>query len=522
MKLSLMSGLLLILIAGNFAFAQNEPKKGGTIIWGRGADSVSLDPARPIDNESIKVTANIFEGLVRYKDGSTEVEPALAESWETSADEKQWIFHLRKGVFFHDNTPFNADSVVFSFLRQIDPHHPFYRKDFGYADFTFKYVKTVESVDEYTVKIVLESAYAPFLQNLAMFFASPIISPEAMKKWGDEFEKHPVGTGPFIFSQWIPNDRIILEKNTKYWAEPPLPDKLVFKSIPNNNSRLLAFKTAAIDCMDGISPKAAHEIEADRSLNLISWAGLNISYLAMNTQKKPFDNIKVRRAVNHAVNKQNLVKFFYKGSAIPAKSPVPPLLWGYNENIKDYEYNPDKARQLLKEAGFENGFKTTLWAMPVPRPYMPQPKEIARAIKGNLASVGIMAEIVSDMDWGTYLAKLMNGEHDMGMLGWVTDNGDPDNFLYVLLDKDNAVPPKATNIALFCNENIHEILKKAQQVSKKEERIRLYQSAQEIVHEQAPWFTIANIRQFIAHRKNIHGLAQHPTGIIRLNRAWVE
>ncbi|OQX26012.1 MAG: hypothetical protein BWK80_12590 [Desulfobacteraceae bacterium IS3] len=501
--------------------AQTVPRAGGTLIWGRGGDSLSLDPARTDDGESAKVNANIFEGLVRFQGDTTEVEPALASSWEQSADGKEWIFRLRRGVFFHDGTPFNAAAVVFSFLRQIDPGHPFYRKDFANSG-TFQYVKSVQAVDEYSVKITLEKLFTPFLYNLAEPTAALIISPAAMKKWGDDAEKHPVGTGVFQFESWIPGDRIILTKNKKYWGTPPYIDGLVFKTIINNKNRLLELKTAGIHGMDGIDPEAVKKIETDRNLLLETITGLNVGYLAMNTEKPPFDNLKVRLAVNHAINKQNLVKLLYQGLALPAKNPIPPVITEYYNNaIQDYEYDLARAKSLLKDAGHENGFQTRLWTMPVPRPYMPQPDKIAKAIKGNLAAVGIDVQIVTP-DWAAYIQETANGEHDMCLSGAVAGNGDPYNFLYILFDKDNAVKPRAENLAFFKNEKLHEILIGAQHISEKSERIKLYHKAQEIIHDQSPWVPLAHAQQIIAHRKEVHSIVQHPTGFIRFDKAWIE
>lgn len=524
-----LSTLVLILNGDNLktAFAvhdADQPKKqyGGELIIAQNADLVTMDPALASDMESAKIMACIFQGLVTYEDDSTEIKPMLASSWEVHDNGKIWIFNLHKNIKFHDGTPCNAEAVVFSFLRQIDPRHPFYRKDFGYAAFAFKYVQAVEAENEYSVKFCLEKPFAPFLYNLAMVFASPVVSPSAIKKWGHEFEKNPVGTGPFMFETRIPGDRVILKKNSDYWGKPPYLDKLVFRSIPNIAIRFKEFQNGKIHVMDGISPVDVKSIEQLPERRLSMQPGLTIGYLAMNTQKPPFDNLKVRQAVNYAINKENLVRLTYKGFALKAKNPIPPSLWGYNDNIDDYEYMPEKARELLKEAGYEKGFNTTLMTMSVSRPYMSQPAKVARAIKGNLAGVGIMADIVYEYDWKEYLKKVQNGEHEMCMYGWIGDNGDPDNFFYVLLDKDNAVKPVAQNLAFFKNEDLHKILIKAQQSSDRQERINLYMQAQEIIHDQAPWVPIAHNQQIGAYHKNVHDLIFHPTGIIKFDKVWME
>jgi peptide/nickel transport system substrate-binding protein len=405
-------------------------------------------------------------------------------------------------------------------MRQIDPGHPYYGEDFKYAAFTFKYVKKVEALDDHTVRISLEKPFAPFLYNLAMD-AARIVSPRALERWGKDFWKHPVGTGPFQFVEWAPKARIVLQRNAHYWGEPPHLETLIFKSTIDNRDRLLELKTGAIDAMDGISAETLVELHRNEALRVVTTPGLNVGYLGMNTEKKPFDQLLVRRAINHAINKQNLVKLLYRGMAIPAKNPIPPTLWGYADEVVDYDHDPRKARELLKEAGWENGFETTLWVMPVPRPYMPDPEKIGQIIKNSLAAVGIHATIVSH-DWDAYLAKVSNGEHDMCLLGWVGDNGDPDNFLYVLLDEDNAVKPNSENCAFFRNASLHELLIRAQQVADRSERAELYHKAQHIVHEEAPWVPIAHAEQLVAFHKTIHDVAQHPTGVIRFQQVWKE
>jgi peptide/nickel transport system substrate-binding protein len=497
-----------------------EPKDGGVVIFGRGDDSVTLDPAKSADVESIKVLANIFEGLVCYKKNATKIEPCLAISWESSKNGTDWIFHLRKGVLFHDGTMFNADAVIFSFLRQIDTNHAHYSDDFKLAGTTFRYFENIERVDDYTVRISLKKPYAPFLNNLATVSAS-IVSPKAVNRWKNNFSEHPVGTGPFRFVKWFQKDRIVLNKNAMYWGRPPYLDALVYKSTPDNQDRLLELKTSAIEVMDGISPETLNEINQNDMLELRSKPGVNVGYLAMNTEKKPFDSVKVRRAINHAINKKNLVKLLYRGMAVPAKSPVPPTLWGYADEVIDYQHNPKKARALLIEAGYDKGFSTTLWTMPIPRPYMPEPEKIAMMIKNNLASVGIQATIITH-DWGTYLNKLSRGEHDMCLLGWIGENGDPDDFLYTLLDKDNAVKPYAGNVAFFKNDPLHRLLMSAQQSVKRERRAELYKYAQKIIHLEAPWVPLAHTMEMIAFNQSVKGLIQHPSGIVRFHDVWKE
>ncbi|MYF56514.1 ABC transporter substrate-binding protein, partial [Candidatus Poribacteria bacterium] len=462
--------------------------KGGTFIFGRGGDSVGLDPALEEDGESFKVCDNIYDTLVQYKDGSTELEPGLAEKWDSSEDGLTWTFYLRRGVKFHDGTPFNADAVLFSLNRQHDKTHPFHNVSGSYvywmATGLAEIVDKISAIDDFTIQITLKSAYAPFIYTIAITpFA--IVSPTAVKKWGDAYFNNPVGTGPFKFSRWDKKDKIVLVANDDYWGGRPNLDRVIFRSIPDNAIRLIELQRGGLHAMEFPNPDDLQQIERDDTLQLLTQAGMNIGYLAMNFDKPPLDNQKVRLAINHAINKTAIIEYLYQGLGMPAKNPIPPSLWSYDDTIQDYEYNPELAKKLLTEAGFPNGFETTLWALPVPRPYIPDGRALAEVIQSDLRKVGIETKIVT-YDWGTYLEKTKNGEHDMAMLGWSADLGDPDNFFYFLLSKSSAEKP-AGNIAFYRSDEMQNVLEKARATSDKDERESLYKEAQQIFHNDVPW-----------------------------------
>ncbi|WP_366922836.1 ABC transporter substrate-binding protein [Metallumcola ferriviriculae] len=495
---------------------QPQAAKEKVLVWGRGGDASGLDPSNVTDGESAKVTINMYEGLVAYKQDSTEVIPALAKDWKVSEDGKTWSFFLREGVKFHDGTDFDAEDVVFNFERWMNEGHEYHiGGEFEYWGYMFGgypgVVESVKATDQYTVEFTLNKPMATFLANVAMF-PFGIASPEAVKEFGEDYFKNPVGTGPFEFVEWVPDSKIVLKKFDGYWGDSAKVDKLVFRSIPDNSARLMELQAGSIDIMDGITPDDVATIKSDDQFQLILRPSMNVGYLAMNVEKEPFDDVKVRRAVNMAINKKPIIDAFFAGLAKPAKNPLPPSLWGYNDAVEDYEYNAEQAKALLAEAGYPNGFKTTLWAMPVPRPYFPQPQKIAEAMQADLIEVGIDAEIVSH-DWTTYLKKTESGEHDMAMLGWTGDNGDPDNFLYVLLDKDNAVKGSAGNIAFYKNDEVHDLLIKAQQEMDQEVRADLYKQAQEIIHDDAPWVPMSHSTPPIAAKKGVSGYVPHPTGV---------
>ncbi|WP_139490433.1 ABC transporter substrate-binding protein [Brevibacillus dissolubilis] len=505
-----------------------ETKSGDkTIIVGRGGDSVGLDPIRETDGESAKVTENIFDTLVSYEETSTKVIPGLAESWEVSPDGLTYTFKLRQGVKFHDGTDFNAEAVVFNFNRWMDKSNPLYDKEgFEYYNDMFggykgdkdHVIASVTAKDANTVEIKLSRPQAPFLQNLAMWCFA-IASPDALKKYGEKFTENPVGTGPFKFVEWKRNDSITLEKNPNYWNQGfPKLDKVIFKTIPENSARLTALQAGEIDLMDGLNPEDVKTVEENADLQLFKRPSMNVGYLGFNVEKKPFDNPKVRQAIGHAINKQGLVDAFYAGLGEPATNPMPPSLWGFNDQIKDREYNLDKAKQLLAEAGFPNGFQTTFWAMPVPRPYIPDGPKMAEAMQQDFKKIGIDAKIVT-MEWATYLDKTKVGEQDMFMLGWTGDNGDPDNFLSVFFNKNNI---GGNNRSRYANDELQGILMKAQAEPDQAKREEMYKKAQEIVFNEVPLIPLVHSTPPLAGKKGITGYVPHPKGSESLEKVDIQ
>lgn len=494
--------------------AENKEK---VLVFARGGDSVSLDPANATDGESYYASRLITETLVAYEDDNTDIIAGLATEWKTTDEAGLvWGFNLREGVKFHDGTDFNAEAVKINFDRWMfeDNEYRNEGENFEYWGYMFGgypgIVKEVRVVSDYVVEIELNSPSAPFISNLAMP-SFGIMSPTAMKKYGKDIFKNPVGTGPYMFKEWQKDDKVVVVKNKDYWESEPIIDKIVFRAIPDNSARLMELQNGTIDIMTGVSPDDAAIVEADSNLDLYLRPSMNVGYLAMNMMKKPFDDVRVRRAFNYAVDKQGIIDAFYAGLAETAKNPIPPSLWGFNDDIEPYEYNPEKAKELLAEAGYPDGFKTTLWAMPVARPYMPQPKEIATALQQQLGAIGVEAEIVT-MDWATYLEKGQNGEHDSYLLGWTGDNGDPDNFIYVLLDKDNATMGSAGNVSFYESDELHEILIAAQKESDHQKRDELYKKAQVIIHDDAPWVPLVHSTPPIAARKSVKNYIPHSTG----------
>lgn len=490
-----------------------DESDGGVLVFGRGGDSTSLDPSRTTEGETFKVTKNIFETIVDFEDGGTEIVPGLAHDWEVSDDGLTYTFELEEGVQFHDGTDFNADAVVKNFERWSagdEATFPYYASMFGgFGDDESHVIESVEADGDTTVTFTLKRPQAPFLKNLAMdMFA--ISSPEAFESMDDdEYEQNPVGTGPFTFVEWKRNDSITIEKNDNYWKEGlPKLDRVVFRSIPDNSARLNALTSGEIDLADGINPSDGQQVEDNPDLQLIERPSMNVGYLGLTVTREPFDNKLVRQAMNHAIDKQGIIDAFFEGRADIAVNPMPPSIEGYNEDIPGYDYDPEKAKELLEEAGYGDGFEMELWAMPVPRPYMPDGQKVAELMQKNLADVGIEAKIVSH-EWATYLDLAEQGEADAFMLGWTGDNGDPDNFLYVLLDEDNI---GSNNYTFFKNDDMHDLFIDAQTEIDQDKRNEMYKEAQEIIYEEAPWVPLAHSTPLLAATKDLSGLIPHPTG----------
>nr|WP_033541594.1 ABC transporter substrate-binding protein [Planococcus sp. CAU13] len=530
LMLLLISTLLYGCSGGSEEGMENTGETGGegesteekSLIFGRGGDSVSLDPITVTDGESFKVTKNIFDTLVNFGEQDTEIEPALASDWTAEEDGLTYVFTLEEGVKFHDDTDFNAEAVVANFERWAAgdaDSFPYYQSMFGgFGDEEGHVIESVEATGDYEVTFTLKRPMAPFLKNLAM---SPfgIASPTAFEEAGDAFGDNPVGTGPFKFVEWKRNDLVRIEKFDGYWVEgEPKLDEVVFRSIPDNSGRLNALLAGEIDLADGINPSDAATIEGDENLQLFERPSMNVGYLGLTSTREPFDDPLVRRAMNHAIDRQAIVDAFFEGRGEVAKNPMPPVISGYNDDIEGYEYDPEKAKELLEEAGLGDGFEMELWAMPVPRPYMPDGQKVAEAIQSDLAEVGITANIVS-YEWATYLEKAANGEADAFLLGWTGDNGDADNFIYVLLDQDNI---GSNNYTYYENPELHEILIQAQTEVDEDARNELYMQAQEIIHEDAPWVPLAHSTPLLAGGKNVINFKAHPTGSDKLASVDIE
>ncbi|MFI4904453.1 MAG: ABC transporter substrate-binding protein, partial [Burkholderiales bacterium] len=470
------------------------------------------------------VSVPMFNRLVEFDTGTTNVIPALALSWDVAPDGKAYTFKLRHGVRFHANAQFtptrdmNADDVVFSWSRMADDSSPFHRMTAGQ---TFAYfddmgmkniVDKVEKLDDYTVRYTLKRPEAPFLADMAMDFAS-ILSKEyfdSMQKKGtpNAADVYPIGTGPFEFVSYQKDATIRYKAFDKYWGGRPKIDNLVFSITRDATTRYAKLKTGECQVMAFPKPADLAEMKRDPAIDVLQKEGLNIGYIAFNVEKKPFDQKLVRQALNMAVDKEAILKAVYQGQGQVAKNPIPPILWSYNDAIKDYPYDPAKAKAMLAQAGYPNGFETELWYLPVTRPYNPDGKRMAELVQADWEKIGVKAKLVT-YEWAEYRKRSKTGEQSAMMFGWSGDNGDPDNFFVPLLGCEAV--KGGGNVARWCDKRFEDLVVKAAQTPDKTARSKLYAEAQVIFKEEAPWITIAHSVRFDPVRREVKGYKMDAT-----------
>lgn len=488
------------------------------LVFGHPSPCRTLDPAQALDVDSIQVGRAIFEGLVRLKDGALEIEPWLAESWTADPGATVWTFTLRPRILFHDGTLCDAEAIAFSLRRQLDPGHPFHAGFHDAPPLPLRKVAAVEALDSRTVRITLSEPQAGFLLGLSLLQASAV-SPAAVTASGQDFARRPVGTGPFHLAHWAPDGSVTLDANDAYWGPKPRLGQIVFWPVPDDAMRFQEFQLGRLDVMSGVPPTDAQRVERMPGARLHSLPGLSVAYLAMNTRQPPFDRRAVRRAVNHAINTEALVRLIYQGSAEVARGVLPPGVQGYNPALRGRAYDPDLARRLLAEAGLEGGFETTLWTTNVSRPYLPHPVEIAETIKGDLEAVGIRVSVVS-VNFNDFLEKTSRGEHGMCLFGWVMDTPDPDCFLTSTLGREPPPGDINLNVSNWRDSRVLDLLDRARIEIDPPRRADLYGQAQDIIRDEAPWAPLAFPRLLLAQSARVRGLVMQPTGDVRFAAAW--
>ena len=494
-----------------------------------------FDPGQYTTGTDFDASAEtIYNRLSEFERGSTQVIPGLATSWDISPDNLTYTFHLRDGVKFHTTpyfTPtrnFNADDVLFTFNRMLDKDMPFrkaYPTEFPYfTDMGMdKNIAKVEKIDDRTVKFILNSVDAAFIQNMAMHFAS-IESAEYADKLLKEgkpsdINQKPIGTGPFVFKSYQKDSNIRYTGNKDYWKPEDVKiDNLIFAITTDPSVRMQKLKKN--ECQITLYPRPADlkALKEDPNLKMPSQAGFNLGYIAYNVMDKikgsdepnPMAQLKVRQALDMAVNKQQIIDTVYQGAGQLAVNAMPPTQWSYDDTIKDAPYDPEKAKQLLKEAGIKEGTEITLWAMPVQRPYNPNAKLMAEMLQSDWSKIGIKAKIVT-YEWGEYIKRSKGGENGAMLIGWSGDNGDPDNWLGTLFGCDAIA---GNNFSKWCNPEFDKLVKAAKNTTDVAKRTELYQQAQHLLKSQVPMTPIAHSTVYQPMRKNVEGFKISPLGLM--------
>ncbi|RQH04711.1 ABC transporter substrate-binding protein [Paraburkholderia dinghuensis] len=467
----------------------------------------------------------IFNSLVAYDEAAKKVAPALADKWDVSADGLTYTFHLRPNVqfqttgWFKPTRALNADDVVFTFERMLDANNPWH-KVAGASGFPHaqsmglpKLIKSVSKVDDSTVRFVLTEPNATFLAILTMGFASVYSAEYAdqLHKAGKEtdFNAKPVGTGPFVLKSYTKDALIRYDVNPAYWGPKPKAERLIYAITPDAAVR--AQKVKAGECQIALSPKPQDVAasKADKTLNVVETPAFMTAFVALNTQQKPLDNQKVRQALNMAFDRTTYLKTVFDNTATPATNPWPPITWGYNKSVQPYPYDPAKAKQWLAEAGFPNGFSTTIWVRPNGSVLNPNPRAGAELLQADFAKIGVKADI-KVIEWGELIKQAKQGQHGTLFMGWAGDNGDPDNYLSPLFSC-NAVQ-SGINFARFCDPQLDKLISEGKATADQAKRVKLYEAAQKIIHDQALWIPLGYPTAAAITRTNVSGYRVSPFG----------
>lgn len=500
--------LVMSLVAAGCPQPVEPPPVEQKLIIGQVSDPTTLDSHHVADVYTATILEHMAETLLKLTPEG-EIVPWLAEKWEVSPDATEFTLTLRRGIKFHDGEPLNAEAVKVNFDRRLDP-------EAGTAlGFLVEPIEAVSVVDEYTVKIKTKYPYAPLLATLT-HGTNAILSPAALRASWDKPLPKPVGTGPFIFKEWLPGERVTMVRNENYWGEKAKLDEIVFKIIPEDAARVMALEAGEIHVATLVPAVDIPRLEVDPEIYVEITPGVSIFYLGFNTLVEPFNDRRVRQALNYAVNKEAIVKHILGGAARVADAPIAPGVFGYHP-IMTYEYNPEKAKALLAEAGYPDGFEVTLYTVPIGLDWQV-------AAVADLFEVGVKVDI-DIMDWPTFLELLALPPEEavvqMFRLGWSTVTGDADYGLYSLFHSGQWAPV-GWNRTFFKNERVDELLEIGRTTADPELRKDAYKEAMEIIMYEAPWLFLHNPSWITGVRTEVKGLLGHPTRIIDARNAWIE
>lgn len=476
-------------------------KPTGTLVFAQAADPIALDPQRVNDLPSFQATHQMFESLI-FQDENMTLHPWLAVKWEV-VNATAYRFFLRKDVTFHCGFPFNASAVKYAFERFLDP-----AKEVP-ARFVLVAIDKVIVEDEYTVLIILKHPFAPFVRHL-FHPATAIICPKCAEELGEDFAKAPCGTGPFKFVERKVGEYVKLIYNEKYWGPLPKVEYAIIRTIVEDATRVAELEKGAVH-LTSLPPPDVKRLKDHP--DIVQYRSLTLAkshFVGIHCERKPFTDVKVRQALNYATNKTEIIAYVLEGVGYVATGPINPLVWGYNPELKPYPYDPDKARKLLAEAGYPEGFEVTITVHPGIR------EKIAEVLMAQWAKVGISAKI-KVLEWGAYLEALMDGDFELFIVGWITATGDADYGLYDLFRTRHWA-----NFVRYSNPAVDVLLHKARESIVPEVRLAHYHEVQRIIWEEAPWVFMSFGEVVMGVRKEVGGYVLYPTMLVRLHPVFLK
>lgn len=513
-----MRNLLAVALAAVIGMA--IPAAGQTppnvLVVGQIAEPKSLDPHAVTASNDFRILVNVYDGLARYKPGTLEVEPALAESWEVSEDGTTYTFKLREGVTFHDGSPLNAEAVKFNFDRMLNEDHPYHDTGPFPLSFFFSSVSEVTAVDELTVEFKLSEPYAPFLSNLA-YPTGLIVSPSAVEEHGSDFGRHPSGTGAFKFEEWEANNRVVVSRNEDYWDGAPPLEAVIFRPVTDANTRLAEMMSGGLDVMVEVPPDGVAQFREDANYQVFEEAGPHLWFLILNTKEGPFATKEIRQAANYAVNKQALVENILQGTADAATGPIAPAFaWAHDTALEGYPYDPEKAKELLDAAGYD-GSELTFYVADGGSGML-DPIAMGTAIQADLQAVGMPTKIET-YEWNTFLGKVnpgLEGQADMAEMAWMTN--DPDTLPYLTLRTEAMPAEGGFNSGYYSNPEVDSLLEEARRTTDQAARGELYKQIEKIVQEDAPWVFVANWKQSAVTSAMVQDFTLQPSFLLMLHK----
>lgn len=520
--ITLLMGLFLAACAGDPEDDSNsgsdnagDGEKGGDLVIASYKDAVSLDPNGSNDIPSYDVQKNIYETLVK-QDENVELQPGLAESWEAIEDDL-WEFKLNEGIEFHDGSEFNAEVVKTNIERILDPEVASSQASL------FEMIEDIEVIDEYTIQFKTEYPFAPLPAHLA-HPVTGMVSPElieedyaAMEEGSDPgavINEKPIGTGYFKFDEWEPGNYVRLVRNEDYWDDNALLDSVTFKVVKEDGTRIAEITTGDSHISNPLSPSDVEQVKQSDGIDAYEQGSVSLAYVGFNMEKEPFDDKRVRQAISMAIDKEQIIDGIYEGFGVPAVGPVPEDIPGFDDSISGLEYDVEKAKELLAEAGYEDGFSATIWTNDERERI-----DTAVNVQSQLEEIGIDIE-VEELEWGAYLENTANGEHDMFVLGWVSGTGDIDYSTYPLFHSKNAGDPG--NRTFTKDDKLDELLDKGRETPEEDERFEIYKEAQEMLVDIAPMIYTHYSVNLLGVRDEVKGLTQLPTNYLELKDVYIE